>query len=212
MFDPKQTTPPEIWKAVYSVSDVNDNRQILDRYLSIADKMQFPFDFSPATVSYNLGIGADLESIDNGRKLLVRGVVPGGRADELGLRPGDVITKINGKNKFKLKILFSHGSDLVFKVVDLGDLFSATVAGASMLKTVNVAKIYLDRGDKSAIRWYWPELNRNQDEYTIERDGKKVKLIGKLYDPNAANVVYARFWDIIDNNYIYYIDTTGARK
>lgn len=205
--DPNQTVPPEIWKMTYSSNEVNDKRSDLKRYKDILAMCVYPFT-KPAAfmIGAPLFIGADLESTGDSKALKVNGVAPGSLASELGLLPGDKIIKINGKNEFKRKEMDKDGFPLREENVLLGDLPGNLAYAAYLIYTLDMApdkntRIYKFKG----VEFKGLNKNKNND-FLIERDGKKIKLNGQLWPSQFYDMDADTFRQWCANNHsIHYV-------
>lgn len=202
--DPQQTTPPEIWKMTYSSSDVNDKRTALQRYKDILALCGYPFtNPTPYMVSTPLYIGAYLVPSDDKKQLKVMGVAPYSQAFKLGLQPGDVILKVNGKNEFTRKEMSKNGYSLREEKFLLGDMEIQIAYAADLIFTLDMDPKKETRG-LSFKGIEITGLKKNKDnEFLIERNGKKIKLKGQLWYPEYLDMDADTFrsW-CIKNNYL----------
>lgn len=203
--DPNQTTPPEIWKMTYSANEVNDNRTAMQRYKDILGACVYPF---KAPCAYMVGTplmtGAKLVPSADKKSLTVTEVAHDSPASDLGLLPGDIILKVNGKNEFKRIVMSKNGYSLQEQKIPLGEL------SVNMAQDANF--IFVIKMDPSKETGYklkgieYKGLNKDKDnEFLVERDGKKIKLKGQLwleqlYDMDADTL---RNWCINNNSMPY---------
>lgn len=185
--DPNQKTAPEIWKLVYSGQQVNDNRPLIDRYKEIADLGGYPFQGDDANRVLDISCGARMIPSNDDKSLVVLGVAPNSRADRLGLKPMDIIRKINGKNKFKLVQKDKLRDYLTEEEILLGKL-----PGRLGLQVFLMGHLELVRSNYLQSSEF-PALANKEDELLIERDGKKIKLKGSLWDPFFYHMESASF-------------------
>lgn len=204
--DPNQTTPPEIWKMTYSANEVNDPRTAMERYKYILGACEYPF---KTPFAYMVGApvmtGATLVPSADKKSLTVTEVAPASPASILGLLPGDVILKVNGKNEFKQMHMAKEGYSLLEEKVLLGEFRNKLSLGANQIIGID-----LDPDRKSQLHYFkgveCKGLKKDKDnEFLVERDGKKIKLKGQLwweqlYDMDADTF---RKWCINNNSMPY---------
>lgn len=182
--DPNQKTAPEIWELIYSDQKVNDNRPLIDRYKEIASLGGYPFKGDDINLTLDISCGARMmPSVDN-KSLVVLGVAPMSPAARLGLQPMDIILKINGKNSFKRKDMSNKGYSLLEKDVTLGALAEEIANVAYIMTHAGLTKGY----PPFLKSMGFSILEKSENEFLIERNGKKIKLKGNLWDPSLYNV------------------------
>lgn len=192
--DPGQVTAPEIWKMVYSSSNVNNNNTAMQQYKDILDFCAYPFSTqAPYMVGIPTYMGARLVTSDDHKSLRVIDVAPYSQASELGLQPGDEIIKINGKNEFLRKDMSKKGYSLLETKILLGDLYVSLLQAMTLIIMEDLGLIshsidlYLSNVE-------FKGLNSNKDnEFTVLRDGKKIKLKGQLWNPLFYDMSYDNF-------------------
>lgn len=203
--DPKQTTPPEIWKMTYSSNEVNDSRTALKRYKDILAMCDYPF-ITPAAymVGTPLFTGATLVPSTDKKSLIVTEVAPGSPAYYLGLCPGDKILKVNGKNEFKRVTTSKKGWAIHEMNVPLVELPKNIAEAVNYLMVID----YKNMESKGTLqKLEYKGLNSNKyNEFLIERNGTKIKLKGQLWIPQFLNMNpdTIRAW-CLENQRISYI-------
>lgn len=199
--DPNQKTPPEIWKMTYTAQNINDNQSLLKKYLYPIGFFTYPF-VMPYTIRAGVAFstGADLISSDDKKTLIVGSVAPNSPAEKLGLQAGDRILKINGKDKFKAEAYTARWpvAELEFLLGDLDFFGSMKKFGkpSPLISYMNVHMMY-ELGKKTSIKDYIgmrvKALAKDVSEFLIERDGKKIKLKGQLWDPHFFDMKKGEF-------------------
>lgn len=177
--DPNQKTAPEIWKLICSDQKVNDNRPLIDRYKEIAALGMYPFQGDDANRVLDISCGARMIPSTDNKSLVVLEVAPYSPADRLGLHPMDIILKINGKNKFKYKVMSKNGYSISEDEVPLGTL--ADKIGFAVFCMIKTGLGSYDIDYLQNIEF--TALAKMEQEFLIERKGKKIKLKGNLWDP-----------------------------
>ena len=160
----------------YEVSGLKDKE--------IASLGGFPFKGDDINLTLDISCGARMiPSVDN-KNLVVLGVAPMSPAARLGLQPMDIILKINGKNSFKRKDMSNKGYSLLEKDVTLGAL-AEEIANVAYIMTHGG----LTKGYPPFLKSMgFPILEKSENEFLIERNGKKIKLKGNLWNPSLYNV------------------------
>lgn len=212
--DPDQTIPPEIWKMVYSSSNVNNNGSAMQQYKDIIDYCDYPFTTqAPFMVGIPTYTGARLATSDDHKSFRVIDVAPYSAAESLGLKAGDEIIKINGKHEFLRKDMSKKGYSLLENKILLGDLYTSLLQAMNLIIMWDLGLINNTSGiDTGFCGIEYKGLNGEKDnEFTILRDGKKIKLKGQLWNPRFYDMQLASFRKYcLENDWIRYVSNSSS--
>lgn len=193
MADSTQTVPPVVWQLRYQRQHERPLSLKTVAYKVLAGCEAFPGKsvFVDPVLAWN-GICWDPN------KLIVTYVYKDSPAEALGLRPGDEILKINGKNSIKFLQQAWCGSkkergerevfSLSFKNQSWHDMMKDSkldpLSNYSQFKLPEVVVYYNDNYYDHFTYRFEPDIFSpgSKCEIEIKRDGQKMKLYGALYD------------------------------
>ena len=200
--DPNQKTPPEIWKMTYTAQNINDNRTLLEKYIEPLGFLTYPFhpEFTPiAGVAFTTG--ADLIMSEDRKTLLVGSVAPNSNAEKLGLQTGDRILKINGKDKFKVEAYTDRWpvgeAEVLLGDLDIFDYCNEFNHYPELCLFMHVHMQYELKMNPKLPDYKGTRvkaLAKDVNEFLIERNGKKIKLKGQLWDPHFFDMKKGEFF------------------
>ncbi len=214
---PGQKTAPILWQMKYSQNITNRESQIVDIYMQVARNNTFPFTQPQTLCRYSFAMcGAIFKPYDENSAIVASEVVPGSNADRLGLRKGDIITKVNGNKSFK--ITMSAGSYLEFdpkiRCSEIPYIITWPRNRNGKLNTSDDVNIWTDETmicDPNTITKgirinnYKSPLHNPKTKYTIKRGDETIVLKGQLsYDPltlgtfEGANINFKCFENLVD--------------
>ncbi len=193
---PGQKTAPILWQMKYSQNITNRESQIVDIYMQVARNNTFPFTQPQTLCCYSFAMcGARFKPYDENSAIVASEVVPGSNADRLGLRKGDIITKVNGNKSFK--ITMSAGTHLEFnpkiRCSEISEITTIYNKNNTKLNTASNVNIWLvecnlcdpvTKAKGIRVGKYKSPLHNPKTKYTIKRGGETIVLTGQLsYDP-----------------------------